>query len=123
MKRLAALFLLLALMLSSCAAQESLSPAEPVPSPDREEPSDAPEEPSAGKDAPAAGPETPSPAVGVPEREALTGAEKRLASMTTEEKVGQLFLIRPESLEPSLTPKQAHAMSAFGVTAVTDAMR
>ena len=45
-----------------------------------------------------------------------------LAGMTLREKVGQLFLIRPESLCAELTPQQVHSASGWGVTCWTQAM-
>ncbi|HIV88043.1 MAG TPA: glycoside hydrolase family 3 protein [Candidatus Pygmaiobacter gallistercoris] len=52
----------------------------------------------------------------------LDAAEQLLAGMTLRQKVGQLFLIRPESLCGELTPDQVHDASAFGVREWTDAM-
>ena len=49
-------------------------------------------------------------------------AEELLAQMTLREKVGQLFLIRPESLCEELTPEQVHATSDYGVTVWTQEM-
>ena len=43
-------------------------------------------------------------------------AKALLAGMTLREKVGQLFLIRPESLCTALTPAQVHDASGWGVT-------
>ena len=48
--------------------------------------------------------------------------DEQLAGMTLEEKVGQLFLIRPESLCVELTPQQVHDASDFGVTTWTEEM-
>ena len=53
---------------------------------------------------------------------AQTAAEKRLAEMSTEEKVGQLFIIRPAALDTSLTPAQISDASKYGVTELSDAM-
>lgn len=47
----------------------------------------------------------------------------RLQSMTLEQKVGQLFIIRPDALDASQTQEQINDAHADGVTAVTDAMR
>ena len=49
-------------------------------------------------------------------------AEMALAAMTTDQKIGQLFLVRPESLDPALTPEQAHNTTLYGATAVSEAM-
>lgn len=45
-------------------------------------------------------------------------AEQLLASMTVREKVGQMLLIRPESLHPNLSPAQINDLHKFGATAV-----
>lgn len=44
-------------------------------------------------------------------------------SLTMEEKVGQLFIIRPDSLDLTLEQEQINDAKADGVTALTDAMR
>jgi len=48
--------------------------------------------------------------------------EQLLAAMTLEEKIGQLFIIRPESLDPTLTPEQVHSTRDYGVQALTEEM-
>ena len=48
--------------------------------------------------------------------------DELLAGMTLEEKVGQLFLIRPESLCVELTPQQVHDAADFGATTWTEEM-
>lgn len=45
-----------------------------------------------------------------------------LAGMTLEQKVGQLFIIRPESLDTGLTPEQVHDASQYGVSALNGDM-
>lgn len=45
-----------------------------------------------------------------------------LAGMTLEQKVGQLFIIRPESLDTDLTPEQVHVASQYGVSALSGDM-
>lgn len=45
-----------------------------------------------------------------------------LAEMTLREKVGQLFLIRPDSLSPGLTQEQIENSGAYGVTDLTEEM-
>ena len=42
--------------------------------------------------------------------------------MTLEQKVGQLFIIRPESLDTDLTPEQVHDASQYGVSALSGDM-
>lgn len=49
--------------------------------------------------------------------------EKWIQTMSIKEKVGQLFLIRPESLDSSKTAEQVHASSRYGVTEMTEGMR
>lgn len=46
-----------------------------------------------------------------------------LANMTLREKVGQLFIIRPDSLSSELTLEQVADPSGYGVTSVTAQMR
>lgn len=53
----------------------------------------------------------------------LSAAEERLASMTLREKVGQLFIIRPDALDPSLSMADIADAYAAGVTAFSDSMR
>ena len=65
--------------------------------------------------------QTPAPTAEVPE-ESLSKAEELLRSMSLEEKVGQLFIIRPESLSTELTPQQAHDTTEYGVTEFTQDM-
>lgn len=48
--------------------------------------------------------------------ETQSKAEKLLADMTLEEKIGQLFIIRPDALQPNLTPAQINASTKNGVT-------
>lgn len=48
--------------------------------------------------------------------------EQLLASMTLEEKIGQLFIIRPEALDPALTPERVHSTSDYGAQALTEEM-
>lgn len=46
-----------------------------------------------------------------------------LKSMTLREKVGQLFVIRPDQLETSLTPEQIHDPRKYGVKSLSPVMR
>lgn len=73
-----------------------------------------------GCGAPAAGPApTARPAASAPP----TAAPLTAADLTLEEKVGQLFLVRPDALDPARTPQQIEDPDAAGATALTDAMR
>ena len=49
--------------------------------------------------------------------------QQLLEKMTLEQKVGQLFLVRPDSLDLSQTQDQINDAKADGVTELTDAMR
>ncbi|MEG2191921.1 MAG: glycoside hydrolase family 3 protein [Oscillospiraceae bacterium] len=49
-------------------------------------------------------------------------AEELMKDMSNREKVGQLFIIRPESLDLSLTPQQVNDAYDYGVTALSDEM-
>ncbi len=49
--------------------------------------------------------------------------QQLLDSMTLEQKVGQLFLVRPDSLDVSQTQEQINDAKADGVTELTDDMR
>lgn len=54
--------------------------------------------------------------------EPVSRTEAWVASMSLEEKVGQLFVIRPESLSTEFTPQQAHDTTEYGVTELTEDM-
>lgn len=49
--------------------------------------------------------------------------EKLLQSMTLEQKVGQLFIIRPDALDTSLTPDEINDSKAAGVKELTPDMK
>lgn len=75
---------------------------------------------SAGGTAPSAvASPAPSP---VPATEPATDAETLLAEMTLREKVGQLFLVRPDALDPSLSQQTIDDADVPGVTEVSDNM-
>lgn len=62
-------------------------------------------------------PEEDHPVGSLPTEEAsLEGAERLLSQMTLREKVGQLFIVRPDALDPAQTPEQILDASASGVT-------
>lgn len=46
-----------------------------------------------------------------------------MADMTLREKVGQLFIIRPDSLDPSLSQEQITDTTRYGVTSLTEEMQ
>ena len=46
-----------------------------------------------------------------------------LGQLSLREKVGQLFMVRPDALDPTQTQTQINDANAAGVTAVTDGMR
>ena len=45
-----------------------------------------------------------------------------IRDMTLREKVGQLFVIRPEQIDPALTPEQVHNESKYGSKTFTKSM-
>ena len=52
-----------------------------------------------------------------------TASADFISSMTLREKVGQLFVIRPDQLEISLSPEQIHDTRKFGVKSISPLMR
>lgn len=146
MKRLLALLLIMALLLVSCGTSpapdtepDDPSPSDgPVPSgPDTPDVPDTEPEPDVPDDGPGPDPEPapdgePEPEIPddepepeVPDEEpedTRSAAEKLLAGMSVREKVGQLFFIRPDSLEPSLTPEQVNDTNNYGMTEATSGM-
>lgn len=67
--------------------------------------------------APGATPETTPETPSGPPEDAL------LSQMTLHEKVGQLFLVRPDALEPALSQDRIDDADVAGVTQVTDSMK
>ncbi len=57
-----------------------------------------------------------------PPGEAPSKAEQLLREMTLEEKIGQLFIIRPESLKSNLTAEQVNNSKAYGATELESQM-
>ena len=81
------------------------------------QPSAAPAKPSAGPEQTAPPqPETPQ------QTEPSQAVAGRLAGMTLREKVGQMFFVRPDALDPAQEQEQIDDADADGVTALTDAM-
>lgn len=81
------------------------------------QPSAAPAKPSAGSE------QTAPPQPETPQQTELSQAVAgRLAGMTLREKVGQLFFVRPDALDPAQEQEQIDDADAAGVTALTDAM-
>ncbi len=66
---------------------------------------------------------TESFAVTEAETQEVTYIDSLLAGMTLREKVGQLFIIRPDSLSTELTQEQITDASGYGVTEMTEALR
>lgn len=100
MKKIISLLLILALLATGCSPTQGNTPSPtPTPEPTPVEPQPTPDD----------GVKTPT-------------AEQLLAEMTLEEKIGQLFIIRPESLDPALTPEQVHSTSDYGVQQLTEEM-
>lgn len=81
-------------------------------------------QPSAAPSKPSAGPEqTATPQPETPQQAELSRAVAgRLAGMTLREKVGQMFFVRPDALDPAQEQEQIDDADADGVTALTDAM-
>ena len=94
-RKVRAAALLLALLLCACAA--------PVAETEQARPAASP---TACPEAPAADP-----------------INALLRQMTLREKVGQLFMVRPDALDPALTQTQIDDERAAGVTELTEAMR
>lgn len=65
---------------------------------------------------------TPGPAQ-TPASDTADPVEALLQQMTLREKVGQLFMVRPDALDPALTQEQIDDERAAGVTELSDAMR
>ena len=108
MKKLLAGVILLAGTLCACGAQPAAQSAVTLPMA-TEQPGavDLPEEPEA----------TPQPTPR-PDITSLTTAD-----LTLEEKVGQLFIVRPDALDLTLPQETIDDAKADGVTELTDAMR
>lgn len=97
--RMAALMVSTAALLCSCARQQNPAAA------------------SAGSAASPAATEADQPAA-EPASGSLT-----LDALTLEQKVGQLFMVRPDALDPTQTQEQINAADAAGVTELTEPMR
>ena len=115
MKRLTRLLAaaLAALTLSGTLA--ACAPAEPAATPAPVAESDAQVNPSSAPQ-PEGADTSPSPAS---DEQIIAD---RLAGMTLREKVGQLFFVRPDALDPAQTQEQINDANTDGATALTDAM-
>lgn len=103
MKRIICTFLAVFLLVLGCAGCQPTGGNDPTP-----EPTPTP---------------TPTPDDPKPDDEpTVQSPEQLLAAMTLEEKIGQLFIIRPESLDSTLTPEQVHSTRDYGVQALTEEM-
>ena len=108
MKKLLAGVVLLAGTLCACGSQPAAQSAVTLPmATERPGAVDLPEEPEATPQS------TPRPDI-----TSLTTAD-----LTLEEKVGQLFIVRPDALDLTLPQETIDYAKADGVTELTDAMR
>ena len=103
MKRIICTFLAVFLLVLGCAGCQPTGGNDPTPEP---------------TPTPTPIPDDPSP----DDESTVQKPEQLLAAMTLEEKIGQLFIIRPESLDPTLTPEQVHSTRDYGVQALTEEM-
>ena len=113
-RKAAALFLIGMVLcgLSGCQTPEGKAPEEVAFRSEAGE-----KEESSGEDRSTAEEETPVPTAGPDDGGEESAAEKMRAGMTLEEKVGQLFMVRPEALSGG------EASYPAGVTEVMDTMR
>jgi len=58
----------------------------------------------------------------VAEENQFSSLELQIEKMSLEEKIGQLFVIRPDSIDPDLTPEEIEMNFSSGVTSVSDGM-
>ncbi|MDD4851465.1 MAG: glycoside hydrolase family 3 protein [Gemmiger sp.] len=92
---------------TAAASQSAAAPADPA----------APSEESAATAAPQ------DAAQAAPQNSASPDAiEQQISSMSLRQKVGQLFIIRPDSLDPAFTQEEINDAKAEGSTAFTPAM-
>ena len=103
MKRIICTFLAVFLLVLGCAGCQPTGGNDPTPEP---------------TPTPTPIPDDPSP----DDESTVQKPEQLLAAMTLEEKIGQLFIIRPESLDPTLAPEQVHSTRDYGVQALTEEM-
>ena len=103
MKRIICTFLAVFLLVLGCAGCQPTGGNDPTPEP---------------TPTPTPIPDDPSP----DDESTVQKPEQLLAAMTLEEKIGQLFIIRPESLDSTLTPEQVHSTRDYGVQALTEEM-
>ena len=140
MRRFIALLIIMSLLLVSCGTTpapgddsddrtpaDDATPPEPVnpDEPDAQPEPDSQPEPDVPDDQPQPVDPDDQPKPVIPDEEpedTRTYTEILLSQMTLEEKVGQLFLIRPDSLDPSLTPDQVHETSLYGRTEASSSM-
>ena len=113
--RLAAAALALTLL---CSCTPAPGTARPTPTPQPESP--ATSEPAAAPTSTPAQEQTPAPDPATEEADLVAAL---LQQMTLREKVGQLFMIRPDSLDLAIPQGEINDEHADGVTALSDAMR
>lgn len=58
----------------------------------------------------------------IPEAAMIDEIEILMAELSVEEKVGQIFVVRPDSIDPKLTPQDIELNITVGVTDLTDDM-
>lgn len=101
-----------------CSCTPAPGAARPTPTPQPETP--ATSEPAASPTSTPAQEQTPAPDPATEEADLVAAL---LQQMTLREKVGQLFMIRPDSLDLAIPQEEINDEHADGVTALSDAMR
>lgn len=101
MKKFFAAALVLSILLGLCACGKTVPAA-----------------PSASRSPSAAPAASPSPTAAP----AKTAAQRMLAAMSLDEKIGQIFIIRPDALDPQLTAAQIDDAAKYGVTSLSASM-
>lgn len=101
-----------------CSCTPAPGAARPTPTPQPETP--ATSEPAVSPTSTPAQEQTPAPDPATEEADLVAAL---LQQMTLREKVGQLFMIRPDSLDLAIPQEEINDEHADGVTALSDAMR
>lgn len=119
--RFAAVLLSAAVIFSGCGATE-IQPKEPAPSAVPAMQTETSAETVTGKTVPEYTGTTQAAAEPADSSESLSEAERLLSEMSLEQKVGQLFVIRPEQLAGSISEDSIGNSSEDGMTAVSEDM-